>query len=205
MSKHPDQLGFDALLADAEATNRQRSLEAQSAHLPSDMASAVAYHREQINRHHAAMLAGDFETALAIREEAHALALKLNGFEPGILAGDDAAGCQLAGRCAVQTGQAPLWGQDGRFVLCVAGMETEVTMHGMFGVGARWSVFPGFEVRAVDQAKPFLSETRYRSFLGLSMLPKTGESVPAYVRRAIEQYIKHGLAGKLVSISNLGR
>jgi hypothetical protein len=205
MSKHPDQLGFDALLADADATNRQRSLEAQSAHLPSDMASAVAYHREQIKRHHAAMLAGDFENAIAIREEAHALALKLNGFEPGILAGEDAPGCQLARSCAAQAGTLPLWGQDGCFVLCIAGMETDVIMHGMFGIGARWSVSPGFEVRAVDQAKPFLSETGYRSFLGLSMPPKTGESVPDYVRRAVEQYIKRELGGKLMPISNLGR
>jgi hypothetical protein len=205
MSKHPDQLGFDALLADAEATNRQRSLGAQSAHLPSDMISAVAYHREQIRRHNAAMIAGDFENAIAIREEAHTLALKLNGFEPGILAGEDAPGCQLARRCAAQAGRMPLWGQDGCFVLRIAGMETEVTMHCMFGIGARWSVSPGFEARAVNQAKPFLSVTGYRSFLGLSMPPKTGESVPDYVRRAIELYVKRELSGKLMPISKFGR
>ena len=205
MSKHPDQLGFDALLADAEASNRQRSLEAQSAHLPSDMASAVAYHREQITRHHAAMLECDFENAITIREEAHTLALKLNGFEPGILTCEDAPGCQLARCCAAQAGTLPLWGQDGCFALRIAGMDVSASMHGMFGIGARWSLSPGFEVRAVDQAKPFLSETGYRSFLGLSMPPNTSESVPDYVRRAIELYVKRELGGKLMPISKSGR
>lgn len=90
MSSETDQLGFDALLADAESENRIRAFDRETAHLPGTINAAIPFYRQQIDAHHAAMLICDFDAAMAIREEAHLLARKLNGGKPGILAHDDA-------------------------------------------------------------------------------------------------------------------
>lgn len=120
------------------------------------------------------MLAGDFDTALAIRKDAHLLARKLNGGKVGILAGKDAAGCKLARETAADTGAIPLWGQDGTFKTHAEGMTLKVEMGGMFGIGATAMPYLGFSVRAVDTSKPFLSSTGYRSFLGVSVSSEQG-------------------------------
>lgn len=44
MSKHSEQLGFDALLETAAQDNAARAFEVETAHLPSDWEEAVAYH-----------------------------------------------------------------------------------------------------------------------------------------------------------------
>lgn len=68
-----DQLEFDALLQAADTDNAKRNFEKETAHLPSGWQDALIFHRDQIGAHHAAMLATDFDTALAIRKEAHLL------------------------------------------------------------------------------------------------------------------------------------
>ena len=62
MKRHPvpaGQLGFDALLADAESDNHARILARETAHLPGTMEEALPFFRGLLERHHAAMLAGD--------------------------------------------------------------------------------------------------------------------------------------------------
>ena len=63
-------------------------------------------------------------------------------------------------------GTVPLWGQAGSFTIDVDGMKVRIEQEGMFGIGAGFSFWPAFSAYAVDYAKPFLSETGYRSFLG---------------------------------------
>lgn len=200
MTSHPTQLGFDALLAEAEGDNAARAFEKEAAHLPSAMPEAIAFHQQQIAEHHAAMMACDFERALAIRSEAHLLAKKMNGGNPCILAHDDAPGCVLARSCAALTGEEPLWGQDGVFDVETSGCSARVTMHGMFGIGATAMTYLGFEVRAIEADKPFLSSTGYRSFLGCSVAPEAGLSTRGFVERVLEHYIHHDLRGRLVPI-----
>lgn len=200
MTSPPMQLGFDALLAEADGDNAARAFEKEAAHLPSAVPEAVAFHRKQIDAHHAAMLACDFEQAFAIRREAHLLAKKMNGGNPGILAHDDTPGCVLARSCAAPSGEEPLWGQDGVFDVEIAGSSTCVTMHGMFGIGATAMTYLGFEVRAIEANKPFLSSTGYRSFLGCSVAPEAGLSVRGFVERVLEHYVTHDLRGRLVPI-----
>lgn len=200
MSNHPDQLGFDALLQNAAADNQTRVFDRKTAHLPEDWAEAIAYHRTQIAEHHAAMLATDFEAAIAIRKEAHLLATKLNGGRHGILAGKDAPGCFLARKAAAASGKVPLWGQDGAFEINASGMQISVDMGGMFGIGATAMPYLGFSVRAVDTNKPFLSETGYRSFLGVSVEPQQGMTTAGFVRRVIEVHVAQELRGKLVQV-----
>lgn len=100
MSIHSDQLGFDALLQDAAEDNATRAFNRETTHLPGTWAAALDCHRTQIADHHAAMLANDFETAIAIRKDAHLLAQKLNGGRYGIIADDDAPGCKLDAQTA---------------------------------------------------------------------------------------------------------
>ena len=85
-----EQLGFDTLLQDAAADNAARAFDRETDHLPGTWVEALAFHRQQIDEHHAVMLASDIDAAMAIRQEAHLLAQKLNGGNPGILASDDA-------------------------------------------------------------------------------------------------------------------
>lgn len=204
MNKHPsttDQLGFDALLFEAEADNAARAFEQETAHLPGDWTEAVAHHRRQIDEHHAAMLANAFEEAMAIRKDAHLLAKKLNGGAAGILAGPDAPGRRLDTTCAAEPGAVPLWGQSGAFEVEAADLRLAVEMEGMFGIGATAMPFLGFSVRCVDPAKPFLSETGYRSFLGCTVDPWEGMTTADFVRRVVETYVQRDLNGRLVRIA----
>ncbi len=200
MNACSDQLGFDALLQSAETENATRQFDHEVAHLPADMAAAIAFHRDQIAAHHEAMLASDFEKALAIREEAHLLARKLNGGRHGIIAHDDAPGCVLAKACAAPNGAVPLWGQDGMFTTCAAGMEMQVTMGGMFGIGATAMPYLGFCVRSVDKSQPFLSDTGFRSFLGASLPPQKGRTPEGFARDVVQEHVRAQLKGRLVLI-----
>lgn len=195
-----DQLGFDVLLQDADAENVARAFALETAHLPGDWTEALEYHRKQITAHHAAMLASDFETALAIRRQAHLLARKLNDGQAGILAGDDAPGCQLDKQASAADGTIPLWGQSGQFDITAAGLSARVEMKGMFGIGSTSMPYLGFALRALDSSEPFLSNSGYRSFLGASVPPEVGMATDGFVRRVITAFVEQELRGKLVRI-----
>lgn len=161
------QLGFDALLASADEANHLRQIEQATGHLPSTMGEALPFYRTLIDRHHAAMLGADESEALRMREEARKLALRLNGGDTAILADENAPGRVLERETAAPIDTPPLWGQSGDFCVTVGEIRARIRMHGMFGIGMSWSFWPGFCAHAVDYARPFLSETGYRSFLGI--------------------------------------
>lgn len=196
----PAQLGFDALLAEAETVNHQQEIARATAHLPGTMAEALPCFRDLQGRHHAAMLAADVEAALALRAEARELALKLNGGRPGILAGADAPGCVLARETAAAPGAAPLWGQQGDFEIDHDGMRVRITMDGIFGIGAATGFWLGFEAFAVDLTRPFLSETGYRSFLGCGLELAPGVTPERFAARIIGHFVAHTLRGRLTPI-----
>lgn len=198
---HTSQLGFDALIADAEGANRARRFERETGHLPGTMDEAVPYMRTLIRQHHAAMFDARVDQALALREEAHRLALRLNGGEPGILAGDEAPGCVLERRTAAAPGNVPLWGQCGEFTLSVGTMQVRIEMDGMFGIGATFQYWPGFAARVVDEDRPFLSETGYRSFLGIHAVPEGRLAVDEFVGKVIAAYVARELKGRIVAIA----
>jgi hypothetical protein len=196
------QLGFLDIITDADTANRQRQFDRETGHLPGTMADALPFYRRMIDRHHAAMLAADIDTAMSIREDAHQLAVKLNGGDGGILADDDAPGCVLERETAAAPGTVPLWGQAGEFIVTVGDMRVRVEMDGMFGIGSTFCLFPGFAAHAVDMDRPFFSETGYRSFMGLS-----GDLVPevtpeAFACEAIATHVRRDLKGKLKAIES---
>lgn len=194
-----DQFGFEAMLEDAARDNAARLFDRATAHLPDTWEDGLVIHKEQITHHHAAMLEGEIDAAVAIREEAHKLAIKLNGGH-GILASDDAAGCRLGKTTAAKDGAVPMWGQDGCFSTEAKEMQVAVEMHGMFSIGATSMPFLGFSARAVDPSKPFLSETGYRSFLGVTVPPEDGMTTERFVQRVVAAHVEIELNGKLLHI-----
>lgn len=199
-NQQAEQLGFDALLTSAEEANITRQQERACAHLPGTMDMAVPFYRDLIERHHRAMLAGELETVMQLREEAHLLAVKLNGYEPGILADDDAPGYALDRATRAPDGAVPLWGQSGSFEIISDGMRVRIEMEGMFGTGASFMAWMGFAAHAVDCNKPFLSHTGYRSFLGIDGDLEPGFTPDGFALAIIAAHVRRELKGRLVAI-----
>lgn len=199
-----EQFGFDALLATAASDNHLRKQVRACAHLPGTMDEAVPFLRTLIDRHHAAMLAGEAKAVRGLREEAHQLARKLNHYEPGILANDDAPGCVLDRMTRAPDGTVPLWGQSGSFIITSAGMQVRIEMDGVFGL-AWHSSWLGFSAHAVDWDAPFLSETGYRSFLGVGGALQPGHPPDAFAAMIINAHLRGELKGKLRKIESRWR
>jgi hypothetical protein len=177
----PEQLGFgfDDMLREQE-----------TAHLPATMEKAIPYYQKLIERHHAAMLAGNAAEAMKIREEAHELAVKVNGGDAGICGGPDAPAYVLERATATPAGTVPLWGQTGSFIIDVDGMRVRIEQDGMFGTGAGHMLWPGFGAHAVDSQKAFLSETGYRCFIGCHADMVPGITTDAFARETVKAYIQ---------------
>ncbi len=201
MRQHTAQLGFDALLSAAAEDNRKRETLRETAHLPGTMADAIPYHRLLIRQHHAAILAADAGKVAQLRREAKRLAVRLNDGEPGILAHPDAPGCALARETAAAPGTVPLWGQDGSFIVEVSGMRVRIALDGLFGIGGSIQFWPGFAAHAVDPDRPFISETGYRSFLGIHAAPVPELTPDAFAAKVIAAHIERALKGRLHPIA----
>lgn len=194
------QLGFDALLQTADADNRSRVFERRTAHLPSTMQEGIAHYRLLIRQHHAAMLAAAVDEVMRLRKEARLLARRLNGGDTGILADDDAPGCVLARETAAAPGEVPLWGATGEFTVTSGEMRVRIELDGMFGIGTSTGFWPGFSAHAVDPDRPFLSETGYRSFLGIYAAPVSGLLPDEFALKVIETHVARDLKGRLLAI-----
>ena len=202
-ARHPastQQLGFDDLLQVAAQDNAARRLDQQTAHLPGSMDEAIPFFRDLIAKHHAAMLAADVTEVMRLREEAHLLAVKLNGGNAGICAHPDAPAYVLARATQADPGTVPLWGQTAMFELAVAGAAVRIEMDGLFGIGGSSCFWLGFSAHAVDWRRPFISETGYRSFLGIGADPVPGLTPAAYVEQCILAHVRRELRGRLVAI-----
>lgn len=200
-SAQPDQLGFAGLLEAADAENRARAFEHETAHLPGSLAEALPYFQGLLEAHHAAMLEGSIEETMRLRGQAHLLAQRLNGGAPGILADDDAPGRVLARVSAAAPTTVPVWGQEGSFVITVCGVPVRIEMEGVFGIGSGFGYWPGFAAHAVDYDKPFISGSGFRSFLGISVAAVPGELPDAFAARVIETYVARELRGRLPEIA----
>jgi hypothetical protein len=146
------------------------------------------------------MLAGDAEKAMAIREEAHELAYKLNGNDAAIKGGPDAPCYVLERATAAPAGTVPMWGQTGEFPIEVDGMRLRIEQDGIFGMGTAVAFWPGFSAHAVDYDKPFLSETGYRSFLGIHADTVPGMTPETFARDIIHSYLVGKPKGKKAKI-----
>lgn len=195
-----NQLGFDALLAQSDTSNRHRQEVQAHAHLPCTMDEALPYYRTLIEKHHVAMLDGDFDTVMRLRNEAHDLAYKLNGFTPGIIADEDSPGSMLDRLTRAPDDQIPQWGQSGSFVITVGPLRVRIEMDSLFGICGLHTSWIGFGAHAVDLDKPFLSETGFRSFLGVGGALCSGYTTDSFARAVIEVHLAKELRGKLRAI-----
>ena len=125
---------------------------------------------------------------------------QLNGGEKGFLAHDDAPGCALARETAAVPGAVPLWGQTGDFIVAVGAMRIRIERDGLFGIGSGFSFWPGFAAHAVEWDRPFLSETGYRSFLGIHAAPVPGLTPDAFAAKVIAAHVARELKGRLLLI-----
>jgi hypothetical protein len=184
----PQQLGF--------GFDKIRE-EQETAHLPSEMEQGITHYRSMLEKHNAAMLAGDERSAAAIQKEAVRLATKLNDGEPSILGGPAAPGYVLMNATAASPGTVPMWGQKGEFEVKVGDMPVRIRMDGMLGIGRHCAIWPGFDATVVDPEKPFFSETGYRSFIGVHAKLVPGLTTDAFAREVIQSYLKAECKGKL--------
>ena len=196
------QFGFDALLLEADSTNHARRVEQANAHLPGTMEEALPFIWELLDEHHAAMLAGRADEVMFCREEAHRLAVKLNGGKAGILADEASPGCVLARETSAAPGTVPAWGQQGSFIVTVGAMRVRIEIEGVFGLFATSSFWPSFSAHAVDWSQPFISETGYRSFLGVRGDPVPGLTPDAFAVKVIAEHVRTEMKGKLVAIED---
>lgn len=194
------QLGFDALITEADSANAQQRFDRETAHLPSTLDDAMPYFWLLIRQHHAAMLEADHDRVFALRAEAHTLALKLNQGNPGILASEDAPGCMLERLTAAPADVLPLWGQKAEFVIDVRGMTVRIELDGVFGIGASIAFWPGFAAHVVEPDRPFLSETGYHSFLGITAAPVPSLLPREFAEKVVSAYVQNQLKGKLVPV-----
>jgi hypothetical protein len=94
----------------------------------------------------------------------------------------------------------PGWGWTGEFAVTVDAMRVRIEITGMFGIGSTSCLFPGFYAHAVDWDRPFLSETGFRSFLGLYGDPVPGLTPENFVRAVIAAHVRRELKGRLRAI-----
>ena len=196
------QFGFDALLFDADQANHARKMEQKYAHLPSTMEDAVPFLWELLDEHHAAMVAGQADETMWCREEARNLAVHLNGGRAGILADETSPGRVLARETSAAPGTVPAWGQQGSFIVTVGAMRVRIEIEGVFGLFATSSFWPSFSAHAVDWSQPFISETGYRSFLGVRGDPVPGLTPDAFAGKVIAEHVRTERKGKLVAIED---
>lgn len=188
----PQQMGFgfDQMLE-----------EQRTAHIPSSMEEAIPFYRNLIERHHEAMMDGDVQKTMAIRGEAQDLAIKLNGGTLlGISGGPDAPASVLERETAAPKGTIPLWGQLGDFEINVRGIPVRIEQDGIYGIGAGTGALLGFETHAVDYNRPFISNTGYRSFIGVHGNMPRGVTPDAVAAEVIKAHIDQQLKGKLQKI-----
>jgi len=200
MRQDSAQLGFDALLTAAAEDNRKREIERETAHLPGTMIDAIPFYRLIIRQHHAAVLAADAGKVTQLRREAKRLALRLNDGDPGILAHPDAPGYVLACETAAPSGTVPLWGQNGEFVITIGKMRVRIALDGLFGIAGSIQFWPGFAAHAVDADRPFISETGFRSFLGIHAAPVPDLTPDEFAAKVIAAHIDRELKGRLRTI-----
>jgi len=86
------------------------------------------------------------------------------------------------------------------FEINVLDMRVLIELEVLFGICASVCPLPGFAARAVDPEKPFISETGYQRFLGLSGDLQPNLTPYQFVRNVLTAHVTRDLKGKLLPI-----
>lgn len=84
-------------------------------------------------------------------------------------------------------------------------MRVLIKTSGRFGIGTRFMPWLSFSAHAVDWDQPFLSETGYRSFMGVNAALVPGLTPDAFAREVITAHVSTALKGNLVPIAEQNR
>lgn len=145
-----------------QAPSREQKAGARAATLPTEPGELLAVAKAATGAFGVAVIASDDAGAADAVELVEAVIWKLNGETFfGSSADEDSAGNVVARHCAAQPGTVPAWGQQGEFLIEVAGIRALVKCSDGFS----WMRFH-LEFHAVDVHGPFISETGYRSHFG---------------------------------------
>ena len=146
--------------------------------LPDSDEALIEEARNLLTQYHDAMLDADGDLATDIQKRIEAVGEKMNGGTRFGIVTDEGAYGRLIPLLSAPDGQEPMYGQPGRFVVTALGCRCAISTKGLFGFG-------GFEVRAIDFGRPFISQTGFRSFTG-SVPIKKGDRLSGRVIRQIE-------------------
>jgi len=80
-------------------------------------------------------------------------------------------------------------------------MRVRIEMEGLFGIGAGSMAWLGFSAHAVDQGRPFLSQTGYRSFLGVGGALAPGHTPESFCGAIVDAYVAREVKGRLREIA----
>lgn len=175
-------------MLETDRQNQRHRMEHEHGAMPSEFTDGVAYYRDLIAEHHDAMMRSDVAVVMKLRKRASALAQRLNGDQLGYLV-EGAAGSLLIEETKAADGVIPLWGQHGNFIIEVHSMRVRIALDGMLGICSSSMYWPGFSTHIVDKDKPFLSETGYRSFLGLNMAAAPDLTPELFISSVVASYI----------------
>jgi len=75
-------------------------------------------------------------------------------------------------------------------------MKVRIEQDGIFAVGSHAMFWLAFSAHAVDYDKPFLSETGYRSFIGIFAPPEAGVTPEDFAKGVIHGQLKREHKGK---------
>lgn len=148
--------------------------------LPEGDGALIESVRALLPAYNAASVAADTTEMNAIHDQIDRIAEKLNGGTRFAIVTDEGAYGRLRAALSASDGTEPMWGQPGRFIVHACGCRCVVSYKGLFGFG-------GFEIRAVDFGRPFISETGFRSFSGFDCKRQPGETLAQRVVREIER------------------
>lgn len=159
--KHPAK----TYRADDFAKEKSAALAGLAGDLPEDEAALLDAALGAIGACHDAVLRGDGAAAEAACGRYEAVVWKLNGGKHhGSMADDADAGKRIELYCCARSGDVPLWGQTGEFLVRAGPVRAWVQVGDGFGSPL---VHCQFEFHAVDLDKAFISETGYhRHFSG---------------------------------------
>lgn len=166
-----------------QAPSRDHKAAARAASLPTDRAELLAVAKAATSAFNVAVMACDDAGAAEAVELVEAVVWQLNGGTFfGCSADEDSAGNVVARHCGAEPGTVPAWGQQGEFLIEVAGIRALVKCSDGFG----W-MRCHLEFHAVDVHGPFISETGYRSHFGSVV---GGVAVDEAARRVMAALLK---------------
>jgi hypothetical protein len=97
---------------------------------------------------------------------------------------------------AAAEGVVPIWGETGNYTIDVDRIKVRIEQDGIVATGSHAMFWLASSAHAVDYDNPFLSETGYRSFIGIFAPPEPGVTPKDFAKGVIRGYLQREHKGK---------